>query len=97
QRGSVQCFAPVALTQDPAFVDAVRQDVLANLVGDRGPLLLCGWITADLGQRLYERPEAPRQPLAAARMQQNRVECGTEDIVLPLIEGAVADAHRPCS
>ena len=33
--------------------------------------------------------------LAAARVQQDRVEHRAEDVVLPLVERAVADPHRP--
>ena len=47
-----------------------------------------------LGLRLDDRPQPPRQPLAAAGVQQDRVESGAEDVVLALVEGAVADAHR---
>src|SRR5204863_2674336 len=48
-----------------------------------------------LGLRLNERPQPPRQALASPRVEQDRVEHGAEDVVLPLIEGAVADPHRP--
>jgi hypothetical protein len=44
-----------------------------------------------LGLRLRERPQAPRNPQAVAATEQDRVEGGTEDVVLPLLEGAVAD------
>ncbi len=44
--------------------------------------------------RLDQRPQAPRQPLAAARMQEDRVERRPEHVVLALIERAVADPHR---
>ena len=47
-----------------------------------------------LGLRLDDRPEPPRQPLAPARVEQDRVEHGAEDVVLALVEGAVADPHR---
>ena len=50
-----------------------------------------------LGLRLHERPQAPRNPLAAAAVQQDGVEGGTEDVVLPLVEGAVADADGVCA
>jgi hypothetical protein len=45
--------------------------------------------------RLNDRPQPPRQPLAAVRVEQDRVERRAEDVVLALIEGAVADSHRP--
>ena len=47
-----------------------------------------------LGLRLDDRPEPSRQPLAPARVQEERVEDGAVDVVLPLVEGAVADPHR---
>ncbi len=47
-----------------------------------------------LGLRLDERPQPPRQALAAPRVQQHRVERGAEHVVLALVEGAVADPHR---
>jgi hypothetical protein len=46
------------------------------------------------GLRLHERPQPPRQSLAAVRVQGDRVERRAEDIVLALVERAVADAHR---
>ena len=52
----------------------------------------------DLGRALRlaldDRPQAPRQSLAAARVEEDGVQHGTEDVVLALVEGAVADAHR---
>ena len=48
-----------------------------------------------LGLRLDDRPEPPRQPLRVARVEQDRVEHRAEDVVLALVEGAVADPHRP--
>ena len=46
-----------------------------------------------LGLRLHDRPQPPRQPLAAAGVQQDRVQRRAEDVVLALVEGAVADPH----
>ena len=46
-----------------------------------------------LGLRLDERPESARQTLAAPRVQEDGVEGGAEDVVLALVEGAVASAH----
>ena len=43
---------------------------------------------------LDDRPQPPRHALAAARMEQDRVERRPEDVVLALVEGAVADPHR---
>ena len=58
-------------------------DALIGVLPDRrGALGLC----------LHERPEAPRDPLAAAAVQQDRVERRAEDVVLALVERAVADA-----
>ena len=47
-----------------------------------------------LGLRLHDRPEAPREPPAPPGVEQDRVEHGAVDVVLPLVVGAVADAHR---
>ena len=47
-----------------------------------------------VGLRLDDRPQPPGQPLASAGVQQDGVEDGAEDVVLALVEGAVADAHR---
>ncbi len=47
-----------------------------------------------LGLRMDDRPEPSGQTVAPTRVQENRVERGPEDVVLPLVEGAVADAHR---
>ena len=44
---------------------------------------------------LDERPQPPRQTLAAPRVQQHRVQRRAEHIVLALVEGAVADPDRP--
>ena len=44
--------------------------------------------------RLDDRPQPPREPLAAARVQQDRVQRGAVDVVLALVERAVADPHR---
>src|SRR5215471_14514465 len=45
--------------------------------------------------RLHDRPEAPWQPFAVPGVQEDRVEHCAEDVVLTLVEGAVADPHRP--
>ena len=47
-----------------------------------------------LGLGLDEWPEPARETLLRRRVQQERVEGGAEDVVLALIEGAVADPHR---
>ncbi len=44
--------------------------------------------------RFDHRPQPPWQALAAAAVQQHRVQRGPEDVVLALVEGAVADPHR---
>ena len=60
------------------------------------------WLAPDVGRalglRLHDRPQPPRQPFGAARVQQDRVERGAEHVVLALVERAVADPHRarPC-
>ena len=46
---------------------------------------------------LDERPEPPRQALAVAGVEQDRVERGAEDVVLALVERAVADPYGPCA
>ena len=43
---------------------------------------------------LDDRPELTRKALAAPRVQQHRVQGGSEDIVLALVEGAIARSHR---
>jgi hypothetical protein len=45
--------------------------------------------------RLRRSATAARQALAAPGVQQDRVEHRAEHVVLALVEGAVADAHRP--
>src|SRR3954465_8054964 len=40
---------------------------------------------------LHDRPQPPRETLAAARVQQNRVQDSAEYVVLALVEGAVAN------
>ena len=47
-----------------------------------------------LGLRLHDRPQPPRQALAVHRVLEDRVEHRAVDVVLTLIEGAVADPHR---
>ena len=54
----------------------------------------CQTLRRALGLRLHDRPEPPRQPVALARVLEDRVEHGAEDVVLLLVEGAVADPHR---
>ena len=46
------------------------------------------------GLRLHDRPQPPRQALAASRVQQDGVQDGAEHVVLALVERAVADPHR---
>ena len=46
------------------------------------------------GLRLDQPPQPSRQPLAAAAVQQDRVQHRAEDVVLPLVEGSVADPDR---
>ena len=51
-------------------------------------------LSCALRLRLDDRPQPPRHALAGARMEQDRVEHRAEDVVLALVEGAVADPHR---
>ena len=81
--------------RDPAH--QLRRDVVLRLAA-RLPDPLVGLapdLRRALGLRLDDRPQPPRQPLAAARVEQDRVEHRAEDVVLALVEGAVADPHRP--
>ena len=48
-----------------------------------------------LGLRLDDRPQPPRQACAVTAVEQDRVQHRAEDVVLPLVEGAVSDPHRP--
>ncbi len=83
-----------AVERDPAH--QLRGDVLLRLAA-RLPDALVGLAPhrlGALGLRLDERPQAPRQPLAAPRVQQHRVERGAEHVVLALVERAVADPDR---
>jgi hypothetical protein len=61
-------------------------DHLIGLLPDRG---------GALGLGLDDRPQPPRQSLAAPRMKEDRIQHGAVDVALALVEGAVADAHRP--
>ena len=63
-------------------------DALVGLAPDPGRAL---------GLGLDERPEPPRQTLAALGVEQDRVERGAEDVVLALVESAVADPDRSCA
>ena len=46
-----------------------------------------------LGLGLDDRPQPPREPLAAFRMLEDAVQHGAVDVILPLVERAVADPH----
>ena len=48
-----------------------------------------------IGLRLHQRPQPSRETLAAAGVDQHRVEYGPEHVVLALIEGAVTDSDGP--
>ena len=47
-----------------------------------------------VGLGLHDRPQPPRQPLTAARMQQDRVQHRAVDVVLTLVKRPVAHPHR---
>ena len=83
-----------AVERDPAH--QLRRDVLLGLAaGLPDPLIgLAPDLRGALGLLLDDRPEPPRQPLAAAGVEQDRVERRPVDVVLALVEGAVADPHR---
>ena len=135
ERGGVERVGRVVLAQHATLVDAVLEDVGADLLRDRGPIGLTRRAAANLGElggavqrdpahqlggdvvlrraarlpdslvglapdalgvlglRLHDRPQASREPFAAPRMQQDRVERGAVHVVLALVERAVADAH----
>ena len=84
-----------AIHRDPAH--QLRGDVLLGRAA-RLPDALVG-LAPDLHRALRlaldDRPQAARQPLAAAGVQQDAVQHGAVDVVLALVEGAVADPHRP--
>ena len=83
-----------AVHRDPAH-ELRRHVVLGLAAGLPDPLVgLAPHARGSLGLRLDDRPQAPRQPLAAAGVQQDRVQRGAEHVVLALVEGAVADTHR---
>ena len=86
-----------AVERDPAH--ELGGDVVLRLAA-RLPDALVGLapdLRGALGLRLDDRPEPPRQALAVPRVEQDRVEHGAEDVVLPLVERAVADPHGPCA
>ena len=86
---------------------AVERDPAHQLRGHVVPRLAAGLPDALVGVPPYlrralrlgldDRPQPPRQALAAARMEQDRVERRPEDVVLALVERAVAESHRVCS
>ncbi len=84
-----------AVERHPAH--QLRRDIVLRLAARLpDPLVgLAPHARRALGLALDDRPQPPRQPLAAARVHQHRVEHGAEHVVLALVEGAVADPHRP--
>ena len=81
-----------AVERDPAH--QLRRDVVLRRATGL-PDALVG-VLPDLGRafglRLHDRPEAARESLALPRVEEDRVEDGAEDVVLPLVERAVPDA-----
>src|SRR6185437_6964176 len=84
-----------AIEGDPAH--QLRRDVVARLAASLpDPLVrLAPDLDGALRLALHDRPQPPRQPFAAARVQEDRVEHGAEDVVLALVPRAVPDPHRP--
>ena len=60
-------------------------DALVGLAPDLG---------GALGLRFDDRPQATRQPVRVAGVEEDRVEHGAEHVVLTLVERAVADSYR---
>ena len=83
-----------AVERDPAH--QLGGDVLLRLAAGLPDALvrLAPYVGRALGLRLDDRPQPPRQTLAAPRVQQDRVERRAEDVVLALVERTVADTHR---
>ena len=83
-----------AVQRDPAH--QLGGDVVLRLAA-RLPDPLVG-VPPDTGRALRlgldDRPEPAGQALAAAGVEQDRVEHRAEDVVLALVEGAVADPDR---
>ena len=86
-RGPVERDPAHQLGRDVVLRLAARlPDPLVRLAPDRGRARRL---------RLDDRPQAPRQPVAAPRVEQDRVQRRAVDVVLALVERAVADPHRP--
>ena len=83
------------IESDPAH--ELRGDVLLGRAAGL-PDALIG-VSPDLRRalrlRLDDRPQPSRQALAPPSVEEDRVEDGAEHVVLPLVEGAVADPHGP--
>ena len=80
--------------RDPAH--QLRGDVVLRLAA-RLPDPLVGLLPDPcraLRLRLDDRPEALREALASAGVEQDRIEDRAEDVVLALVEGPVPDPHR---
>ena len=85
-RGPVERDPAHQLRRDVVLRSAPRlPDPLIRLAPDPRRAICLG---------LNDRPEAPRKPFAAARVQQDRVERTAVDVVLPLVEGPVSDPDR---
>ncbi len=84
-----------AVERHPAH--QLRRDVVLR-VAARLPDALVGLApdaAGALGLGLDDRPQPPRKATAALRVQQDRVEHGAVDVVLALVERAVADPDGP--
>src|SRR5215207_9225338 len=86
-----------AIQRDPAHqlgghimlrLAASLPDSLVRLPPERG---------SALGLRLDDRPQSPRQPIAASNVQQDRIQHSAKHVILALVERAVADSHWPSS
>ena len=82
-----------AVERDPAH--ELRGDVLLRLPARLPDPLVR--VAPDLRRALclglHDRPEAARQARAVPGVEEDRVEDRAEDVVLPLVEGTVADPH----
>ena len=77
----------------------LRRDVVLRLAA-RLPYALVGltpYLCGALRLGLHERPQAGGGSPAVTAVEQDRVEGSAEDVILPLVERAVADANGVCA